>query len=67
MDRRIERRRPVPPPDEELAPDEIALIALCGGEIRKSDWESIARTGIPGSGDRRRLERKGKQEGPQRG
>ena len=67
MDHQIERRRRVPPPDEELSPDEIALIALCGGEIGKSDWKAIAGTGIPASGERRRLERKGKQEGAQRG
>ena len=67
MDHQIERRRRVPPPDEELSPDEIALIALCGGEIRKSDWEAIARSGMQAHVDRIRSERKRGQEGPRRG
>ena len=52
MNPQIERRSL----DDELSPDILALLESCGGQIRKSDSEELARRrgAVHGTGMRRR-------------
>lgn len=43
---RSERRRRTPEPGSELSAAELALIASCGGRIRKADWALIESVGL---------------------
>jgi hypothetical protein len=40
--RRAERRQPEPKQDAELSPEYLALLEVCGGEIRASDRVALA-------------------------
>jgi len=40
--RRSERRQGDPSADDELSPEYLALLEVCGGEIRKSDRAALA-------------------------
>jgi len=40
--RRAERRQADPKPDEDLSPEYLALLEVCGGEIRASDRAALA-------------------------
>jgi hypothetical protein len=40
--RRAERRQADPKPDDDLSPEYLALLEVCGGEIRASDRAVLA-------------------------
>ena len=40
--RRAERRQTAPSPEDDLSPEYLALLEVCGGEIRASDRAALA-------------------------
>jgi len=43
MSQQTERRKADRNPDEELSPEYLALLEICGGEIRESDRQALAK------------------------
>mgnify|MGYP001601734919 FL=1 len=59
MNLKVERRRSEPAPEERLSPEALALLASCGGDIRRSDWALIAKASAGDPPERRSRERRG--------
>ena len=58
MTEQMERRKSTRDPDDELSPELVALLLMCGGEVRDADREALEFGRNPALIDRRRPERR---------